>query len=629
MSDPSNTTTHSFQTEVKQLLQLMIHSLYSNKEVFLRELISNGSDACDRLRFAALTDSGLMDDGENLCIQVSVDKTAKTVTIRDNGIGMSQDEVIDNIGTIARSGTKKFLQSISGDAKNDANLIGQFGVGFYSAFLVAHRVELTTRRAGTAAIEGVRWISDGEGEYTIETAEVSDRGTMITLHLRDDDREFLEDYRLRSIISRYSDHISLPIQMKSTDEEKKDEWEAVNSGSALWSRAKSDITEEEYTRFYQTLTYDNDAPIATLHNRVEGTLEYTSLFFIPKKAPFDLWDRDQRHGINLYVRRIFIMDDSKYLMPSYLRFVRGVVDAADLPLNVSREFLQNNKDIDRIRSASIKKILSELTRMAEKEPEQYADFWKEFGKVLKEGVVEDHDNRTLISDLLRFNSTRSEGAEQKESLAGYFKRMPMKQKAIYYITADSHSAASTSPHLEIFRKNNVEVLLLSDPVDEWLVSSLNQYKDKPLKSVSKGALDLDEFASDEDKKANEDKAKGLTGLTEKMQTLLGEKVKSVRVSHRLTDSPACLVADENDLGGNLERILQAMGQSAPEAKPILEINPDHPLIRQLEPSHAQLEEWTRVLFDQAALSEGAPLPEPAAYVQRVNQLLTKAALSGL
>ena len=629
MSDPSNTTTHSFQTEVKQLLQLMIHSLYSNKEVFLRELISNGSDACDRLRFAALTDSGLMDDGENLCIQVSVDKTAKTVTIRDNGIGMSQDEVIDNIGTIARSGTKKFLQSISGDAKNDANLIGQFGVGFYSAFLVAHRVELTTRRAGTAAIEGVRWISDGEGEYTIETAEVSDRGTMITLHLRDDDREFLEDYRLRSIISRYSDHISLPIQMKSTDEEKKDEWEAVNSGSALWSRAKSDITEEEYTRFYQTLTYDNDAPIATLHNRVEGTLEYTSLFFIPKKAPFDLWDRDQRHGINLYVRRIFIMDDSKYLMPSYLRFVRGVVDAADLPLNVSREFLQNNKDIDRIRSASIKKILSELTRMAEKEPEQYADFWKEFGKVLKEGVVEDHDNRTLISDLLRFNSTRSEGAEQKESLAGYFKRMPMKQKAIYYITADSHSAASTSPHLEIFRKNNVEVLLLSDPVDEWLVSSLNQYKDKPLKSVSKGALDLDEFASDEDKKANEDKAKGLTGLTEKMQTLLGEKVKSVRVSHRLTDSPACLVADENDLGGNLERILQAMGQSAPEAKPILEINPDHPLIRQLEPSHAQLEEWTRVLFDQAALSEGAPLPEPAAYVQRVNQLLTKATLSGL
>ncbi len=361
---------------------------------------------------------------------------------------------------------------------------------------------------------------------------------------------------------------------------------------------------------------------------MEGNLEYTSLFFIPQKAPFDLWDRDQRHGINLYVRRIFIMDDSKYLMPSYLRFVRGVVDAADLPLNVSREFLQNNKDIDRIRSASVKKILSELSKMAEKEPDQYAGFWKEFGKVLKEGVVEDHDNRTLISDLLRFNSTRSAGAEQSESLAAYFKRMPMKQKAIYYITAESHSAASTSPHLEIFRKNDIEVLLLSDPVDEWLVSSLGQYKDKPLKSVAKGALELDDFASDEDKKASEDKAKGLIGLTEKMQELLGEKVKSVRVSHRLTDSPACLVADETDLGGNLERILQAMGQSAPEAKPIMEINPDHPLIRQLDPAHTQLEDWTRVLFDQAALSEGAPLPEPAAYVQRVNQLLTKAALSG-
>lgn len=629
MSDTASPTTHSFQTEVKQLLQLMIHSLYSNKEVFLRELISNASDACDRLRFSALTDAGLMEEGETLRIQVSVDKTAKTVTIRDNGIGMSEDEVIENIGTIARSGTKQFLQAMSGDTKSDANLIGQFGVGFYSAFLVAQKVELTTRRAGADSSAGIHWSSDGEGEYTIDHTDVAERGTTITLHLREEDAEFLDDYRLRGIVSRYSDHISLPIEMRSNDKEKKDEWETVNSGSALWSRSKTEVSEEEYARFYQTLTYDSEPPLATLHNRVEGNLEYTSLFFIPQKAPFDLWDRDQRHGINLYVRRIFIMDDSKYLMPSYLRFVRGVVDAADLPLNVSREFLQNNKDIDRIRSASVKKILSELSKMAEKEPDQYAGFWKEFGKVLKEGVVEDHDNRTLISDLLRFNSTRSAGAEQSESLAAYFKRMPMKQKAIYYITADSHSAASTSPHLEIFRKNNVEVLLLSDPVDEWLVSSLNQYKDKPLKSVSKGALDLDEFASDEDKKANEDKAKGLTGLTEKMQTLLGEKVKSVRVSHRLTDSPACLVADENDLGGNLERILQAMGQSAPEAKPILEINPDHPLIRQLEPSHAQLEEWTRVLFDQAALSEGAPLPEPAAYVQRVNQLLTKAALSGL
>ncbi len=627
MTQTATAQTHSFQTEVKQLLQLMIHSLYSNKEVFLRELISNGSDACDRLRFAALTDAGLMEDGEALGLKVSVDKNEKTVTIADNGIGMTTDEVIENIGTIARSGTRQFLEALSGDAANDANLIGQFGVGFYSAFLVAHKVELTTRHASEGVEGGVRWVSDGEGEYTIESTAREERGTTITLHLRDEDKEFAEDFRLRGIISRYSDHISLPIEMPSEDKEKKGEWEAVNSGSALWSRPKNEIPEEDYHRFYQSLSYDTETPLATLHNRVEGNLEYTSLFFIPKKAPFDLWDREQRHGINLYVRRIFIMDDAKYLMPSYLRFVRGVVDAADLPLNVSREFLQNNKDIDRIRSASVKKILSELSRLAEKEPETYSAFWTEFGKVLKEGVVEDHDNRTVLADLMRFNSTRSEDTEQTESLAAYFKRMPMKQKAIYYITAESHSAASTSPHLEIFRKNDIEVLLLSDPVDEWLVSSLNEYKDKPLKSVAKGALDLEDLATPEDKKANEAKEKDLAGLTEKMQSLLGERVKSVRVSQRLTDSPACLVADETDLGGNLERILQAMGQDAPDAKPIMEINPDHPLIRQLSPEHAQLEDWSRVLFDQAALSEGAPLPEPAAYVQRVNDLLTKAALT--
>ena len=627
MTQTATAQTHSFQTEVKQLLQLMIHSLYSNKEVFLRELISNGSDACDRLRFAALTDAGLMEDGETLGLKVSVDKNEKTVTISDNGIGMTTDEVVENIGTIARSGTRQFMEALSGDAANDANLIGQFGVGFYSAFLVAHRVELTTRHASAGAEGGVRWISDGEGEYTIESITREERGTTITLYLRDEDKEFAEDFRLRGIISRYSDHISLPIEMPAEDKEKKGEWEPVNNGSALWSRSKNEVSEEDYHRFYQSLSYDTETPLATLHNRVEGNLEYTSLFFIPKKAPFDLWDREQRHGINLYVRRIFIMDDAKYLMPSYLRFVRGVVDAADLPLNVSREFLQNNKDIDRIRSASVKKILSELSRLAEKEPETYATFWKEFGKVLKEGVVEDHDNRTVLADLMRFNSTRSGDTEQTESLAAYFKRMPMKQKAIYYITADSHNAASTSPHLEIFRKNDVEVLLLSDPVDEWLVSSLNEYKDKPLKSVAKGALDLEDLTSPEDKKANEAKEKDLAGLTEKMESLLGERVKSVRVSQRLTDSPACLVADETDLGGNLERILQAMGQDAPDAKPIMEINPDHPLIRQLNPEHAQLEDWSRVLFDQAALSEGAPLPEPAAYVQRVNDLLTKAALT--
>ncbi len=628
MSENAAAKTHSFQTEVKQLLHLMIHSLYSNKEVFLRELISNGSDACDRLRFAALTDEGLMEAGETLRLRVTFDKKEKTITVSDNGVGMSHDEVVQNIGTIARSGTRQFLDALSGDTANDANLIGQFGVGFYSVFLVAEKVELTTRRAGDPASAGVRWTSDGGGEYLIETVELADRGTTITLHLRDEDKEFVEDFRIRGIISKYSDHISLPIEMHPQDEDTKEEWEAINSGSALWSRPKNEITAEEYERFYTTLSYDSEAPLATLHNRVEGTLEYTSLFFIPKKAPFDLWDREQRHGINLYVRRIFIMDDAKYLMPSFLRFVRGVVDASDLPLNVSREFLQNNKDIDRIRAASVKKVLSELTRLAAKEPEAYAAFWKEFGKVLKEGMVEDHDNRTVLSDLLRFSSTRSKDLEQTQSLAGYFKRMPMKQKAIYYITADSHNAASTSPHLEIFRKNDVEVLLLSDPVDEWLVSSLNEYKDKPLKSVAKGALDLDDFASPEDKKASEQKEKDLSELTEKMQSVLEGKVKSVRVSLRLTDSPACLVADEADLGGNLERILAAMGQNAPDAKPIMEINPDHPLIRQLDPEHARLGDWTQVLFDQAALSEGAPLPEPAAYVQRVNDLLTRAALAG-
>ena len=628
MSENAAAKTHSFQTEVKQLLHLMIHSLYSNKEVFLRELISNSSDACDRLRFAALTDEGLMEAGETLRLRVTFDKKEKTITISDNGVGMSHDEVVQNIGTIARSGTRQFLDALSGDTANDANLIGQFGVGFYSVFLVAEKVELTTRRAGDPASAGVRWTSDGGGEYLIETVELADRGTTITLHLRDEDKEFAEDSRIRGIVSKYSDHISLPIEMHPQDEDTKEEWEAINSGSALWSRPKNEITAEEYERFYTTLSYDSEAPLATLHNRVEGTLEYTSLFFIPKKAPFDLWDREQRHGINLYVRRIFIMDDAKYLMPSFLRFVRGVVDAADLPLNVSREFLQNNKDIDRIRAASVKKVLSELTRLAAKELEAYAAFWKEFGKVLKEGMVEDHDNRTVLSDLLRFSSTRSKDLEQTQSLAGYFKRMPMKQKAIYYITADSHNAASTSPHLEIFRKNDVEVLLLSDPVDEWLVSSLNEYKDKPLKSVAKGALDLDDFASPEDRKASEQKEKDLSELTEKMQSVLEGKVKSVRVSLRLTDSPACLVADETDLGGNLERILASMGQSAPDAMPIMEINPDHPLIRQLDPEHARLGDWAQVLFDQAALSEGAPLPEPAAYVQRVNDLLTRAALAG-
>ncbi|HCF74248.1 MAG: molecular chaperone HtpG [Proteobacteria bacterium] len=617
---------HSFQTEVTQLLHLMIHSLYSNKEIFLRELISNGSDACDRLRFSALTEESLMESGDELSLLVSVDKKAKTITVRDNGIGMTREEVVENIGTIARSGTRQFLDSLSGDQSADARLIGQFGVGFYSVFLVADKVELVSRRAGEAPDQGVRWTSDGSGEYTIENIERADRGTEITLHLRKDDEEFADAFRLRSIIGKYSDHISLPIRMPDEDEKKKEELETVNKGSALWARAKSEISEEEYNQFYSTISYDTETPLATLHNRVEGNLEYISLLFIPSKAPFDLWDREQRHGINLYVRRIFILDDAKYLMPSYLRFVRGVVDAADLPLNVSREYLQDNKDIERIRNASVKKILAELKRLADKEPEEYARFWKEYGKVLKEGLVEDHDNQKTLADLLRFSSTHGDNDTQDVSLTDYVKRMPMKQKGIYFITADSHSAASSSPHLEIFRKNDIEVLLLSDPVDEWLVTSLNEYDDKTLKSVAKGALDLDDFTDDEKKKESQEREKDLAGLVEKIEKLLGEKVKSVRVSHRLTDSPACLVADEQDLGGNLERILQSMGQEAPEAKPIMEINPDHPLIRQLTPEHDKLEEWSMVLFDQAALSEGAKLSQPAAYVQRVNDLLTRASL---
>ena len=626
MTTEQTVETRSFQTEVNQLLQLMIHSLYTNKEIFLRELISNASDACDRLRFAALTDEQLLENSNELSVHINFNEKDRTISVRDNGIGMARAEVVDNIGTIARSGTRQFLDSLSGDQSADASLIGQFGVGFYSVFLVAEKVELLTRKAGQESETGVRWVSDGSGEYTIENTNRVERGTEITLHLRKEDKEFAEGYRLRNIIGKYSDHISLPIKMLSSDEKRKGEWETVNKGAALWSRPKTEITEEEYKQFYTNISYDNEAPLVTLHNRVEGNLEYISLLFIPSKAPFDLWDREQRHGINLYVRRIFILDDAKYLMPSYLRFVRGVVDAADLPLNVSREFLQNNKDIDRIRTASVKKILNELKRIAEKNPDSYVQFWKEFGKVLKEGMVEDHENQKTLAELLRFCTTHDDEETQTVSLADYVKRMPMKQKGIYFITADSYAAASTSPHLEIFRKNEIEVLLLTDPVDEWLVTSLSDYEEKPLKSIAKGALDLDEFATDDQKKAAEEKGKDLTGLVEKIQAVLSDRVKEVRVSNRLTDSPACLVADEHDLGGNLERILQAMGQDAPDAKPIMEINADHPLIKQLAPGHERLEEWSMVLFDQAALSEGARLSEPAAYVKRVNDLLTRASL---
>ncbi|MEE2804160.1 MAG: molecular chaperone HtpG [Pseudomonadota bacterium] len=632
MATENAVETHAFQTEVQQLLHLMIHSLYTNKEIFLRELISNASDALDRLRFAALTDDSLMDNDDELRIRVSFDEKLKTVTVSDNGIGMSEDEVIENIGTIARSGTRQFVNALSGDEPADTQLIGQFGVGFYSVFLVAKKVVLTTRRAGSTANDAVRWSSEGTGEYSIQPETRTERGTTVVIYLNPDEKEYLDAFRLRNIVSTYSDHIALPIQMleKTEGEEEKSEpqWTAVNSGSPLWTRAKKDVTDEQYNQFYTNLTYDNEAPLITLHNRVEGKLDYVALLFIPSKAPFDLWDRERRHGVSLYVRRIFIMDDAKHLMPTYLRFVRGVVDAADLPLNVSREFLQNNRDIDRIRSASVKKVLSELKRTANKEPDKYATLWKAFGRVLKEGLVEDPDNKTALAELLRFTTTHSDSDDESVSLSTYVKRMPSKQKAIYFITAESASSARSSPHLEIFHKNDIEVLLLGDPVDEWMVNGLGEYDGKPLKSVSRGELDLDELEKASDSNSNKEKTGAVDELLKKMEESLGERVKSVRVSHRLTDSPACLVADENDIGGNLERILSAMGQDAPETKPIMEINPQHPLIKQLSAEHAQLDDWSAVLFDQAALAEGAPLSEPSAYVRRVNDLLTRAALLG-
>ncbi len=627
----SDTETFKFETEVQQLLHLMIHSLYSDKEIFLRELISNSSDAADRLRFAALTDKGLFEDDSELAIKIGVDEKNKTITVSDNGIGMTRDEVIENIGTIARSGTKEFVEALSGDQVKDANLIGQFGVGFYSVFMVADKVVMTTRKAGLPAEEGVRWESDGSGNYTVDKLVKKNRGTDVTLWLRKDQKDFLDAHRLRSIVNKYSDHVSLPIQMPNLIDDNarkektptEEDWETVNKGLALWTRNKKDISAEEYQNFYTTVSYDPEPPLAVIHNRVEGKLEYTILLFVPAKAPFDLWDRDRRHGVKLYVRRIFIMDDAQHLMPAYLRFVRGVVDSADLPLNVSREFLQKNKDIENIRSGAVKKLLAELKRLSNKEPEKYQTFWDQFGRVFKEGVIEDVDNRTAIARLLRFASTKQDDAKQVVSLEDYTNRMPAKQKAIYYLTADSYSAAKQSPHLEVFRKNDIEVLLLSDPIDEWVVNHLTEFNDKPLKSVAKGALDLDEI----DQGAQPHTAEELDPVLKRFKEILKQEVKDVRVSRRLTDSPACLVADENDIGANLERILESVGQAAPKHKPILEINPNHPLINGLDPDSQEFKDWVHVLFDQAALSEGAHLKEPAVYVRRVNQLLSQRTVS--
>lgn len=618
---------HAFQAEVKQLLHLMINSLYTHKEIFLRELISNASDACDRLRFEALTDNSLFDNDDQLQIEIELDAKAKTIVIRDNGIGMNKKEVIANIGTIAQSGTAKFIEKMKETDEHDASLIGQFGVGFYSSFLVADRVELHTRRAGSKT--GIKWVSKGDGEYTLETVKKASSGTEITLHLRKEAEEFSNDYRLREIVKKYSNHISIPIMMlkaempAAEDEEKKKdvtpEWEQINSGTPIWARPKNKVKKEEYNSFYTGLSYDPEPPAMVLHNRVEGNLEYNSLFFVPSKAPFDLWDREQRHGVKLYVKRVFISDDAKNLMPNYLRFIRGLVDANDLPLNISREFLQEDPQLTRIRNASVKKVLTELKKLASKGSDKYQTIWKEFGKVLKEGIAEDHANHDRIIPLIRFASTHNDDESQSVSFADYISRMDEDQKEIYFITAESYAGAKASPHLEIFNKRGKEVLLLSDPIDEWVVNQLSEVEGKTLKSIAKGDV---EFGEDkDDKKREEKKEKAIKPLLEKIKEALGDEVKEVKMSSRLIDSPSCLIADQYGMGGNMERIMKAMGQDMPEEKPILEINPDHALIANLEKDDSNLDDWAHILFDQAALAEGAVLKDPGAYVKRINKLL--------
>ncbi len=617
----------AFQAEVKQLLQLMIHSLYSNKEIVLRELISNASDAADKLRFEAIANGALYGGDSELKIRVAFDKEARTLTISDNGIGMSRDEVIANIGTIAKSGTKEFFNALSGDQAKDANLIGQFGVGFYSAFIIADKVTLTTRRAG--ATEAVRWESSGEGDFTLEDVEKATRGTEVVLHLREGEDEFLSDWKLKTIIRKYSDHITLPIVMKKSEwkdgaEVATDEDETVNKASALWARSKNDITEEEYQEFYKHVSHDFENPLAYSHSRVEGKQEYISLLYIPSKAPFDLYDRDRRNGIKLYVKRVFIMEDAEKLMPQYLRFVRGVIDTSDLPLNVSREILQSSRDVDAIKAGSVKKVLSLLEDMAENKPEDYTKFYTEFGRVLKEGPGEDYANKDKIAGLLRFASTKADTDVQEVSLKDYIARMQPEQDTIYYITAESFAAAQHSPHLEIFRKKGIEVLLMSDRVDEWLLGSLTEFEGKKLQSIAKGDLDLGKLESDTEKEIQKKIEEEAKSLVEKIKQTLGEQVKEVRVTHRLTDSPACLVSEENELSGNLARMLKAAGQKAPESKPILEINPTHKLVKRLESESAEavFSDLAFVLFDQALLAEGGALDDPASFVKRMNSLIS-------
>ncbi len=662
MTVEAHKETLGFQTEVNQLLKLMIHSLYSNKEIFLRELVSNASDAVDKLRFEAISESKLYENDPDLKIFISVDKEANTITISDNGIGMSRDEVVDNIGTIAKSGTKQFMEALSGDQQKDAHIIGQFGVGFYSAFIVADEVSLKTRRAGTDADNAVLWVSKGEGEFSIETVNKESRGTEITLHMREDAAEFLEPMRIRSIIKTYSDHITIPIEMLKepepqmptaegeeapVEEDKEDiiEYEIVNSASALWTRNKNDISDEEYSEFYKHVGHDFEDPLTHIHSKVEGKYEYTSLLYIPQRAPFDLWDRDRKHGIKLYVRRVFIMDETEKLMPNYLRFVRGIIDSNDLPLNVSREILQGSKILDSIRSGSVKKVLGSLQKLANADDkEQYNKFWKEFGRVIKEGPGEDFSNREKIAKLIRFASTDKDTDEQVVSLDDYIARMPKieveakdtvegdekdakddnsGQKTIYYITADSFAAAKSSPHLEIFRKKGIEVLLLSDRVDEFLMSSLPEYEGIELKSIARGELDLGDLENEEDKKEQEKAEEDFKDFVTKMKESLGDEVKEVRLTHRLTDSPACLVTGDHDMSANLERMLKQAGQDVMGHKPIFEVNPTHPLVVRLktETDGDRFTDWTKILFDQALLSEGGQLEDPASFVSRLNKML--------
>jgi len=615
----SQKQTHEFQTEVSQLLDLMIHSLYSNKEIFLRELVSNASDAIDKLKFESLSNDKLIEAKEEPSIHIDIDKDAGTITIKDNGIGMTHDEVMENIGTIANSGTKKYLEGLDKSQTQDSNLIGQFGVGFYSAFIVSNTVTLLSRKAGDDKTNGTKWISKGKGDYSIETVELEDYGTTIILDVKKAEKEFIDDFRIRGVISKYSDHITVPIMMLKPSEEDKDviEYEKINEATAFWMKDKKELSQADYDEFYKALTYDFEGPLTQIHNRVEGKLDYSSLLYIPKKAPFDMWEPKRKSGVKLYAKRVFIMEGNEELLPQYLRFIKGVIDTADLSLNVSREILQGSKVVDTIKKASVKRILSELDKMSKNKPEDYATFWKEFGMVIKEGVVEDFANKDKISNLLRFTSTSADSSDQTISLKDYIGRMKEGQKNIYYVTADTYAAAKGSPHLEIFKQKDIEVLLLSDRVDEWLVANFGDFEELSLKSIAKG--DLEDLDSKEDKKKKEKTVKDFESVITKAQEILSNQVKEVKVSSRLSESPSCLVADENELGGNMERIMKSLGQDIPDTKPILEINPDHPLVIKLKTKVD--EDLVKVLFDQAVLSEGGQIKEPAEFVKRMNKLM--------